>query len=370
VEGSDFLNVPFVDLKAQHSEIRAELNQAIEKTLDNTAFILGEEVKRFEDAFAKYCGSKYATGVNSGTAALQLALLAKDVKQGDEIITVSNTFFATTEAISHCNATPVFVDIEEETYNIDPKKIEEAITPKTKAIVPVHLYGQAADMEPIKEIAEKHSLAVVEDACQAHGAEYRGKRMPVNGTACFSFYPSKNLGAIGEGGAVVSDNEEFIEKVTLLRAHGEKPKNVHSRIGFNFRMDGIQAAALNVKLKYLDKWISERRKKAECYNNALQESPVIKPVEKNYGKHAYHLYVIKAEERDKLRKFLESSGISTGIHYLTPIHLQKAYAFLKVGEGSLPVTENTMQKIVSLPMYPELTEEAINFVAEQIKAFY
>lgn len=364
------MKVPFVNLQAQHNAIREELNQAIKNIIDNTAFILGSEVELFEKEFAQYCNAKNAAGVGNGTEALQLALLAKGIKHGDEVITVGNTFFATAEAISHCNAVPVFVEIEKDSYNMDPAKIEKAITKKTKAIVPVHLYGQPADMKPIMEIAEKHSLALVEDCCQAHGAEYNGKKVPVSGTGCFSFYPAKNLGAIGESGIVVSNDEELVEKVKLLRAHGEKPKNVHSVIGYNYRMEGIQAAALRVKLGHLDKWIECRRKNAKLYNKALDESLVAKPVEKDYARHAYHLYVIQADKRDELRAFFDSVGIGSGIHYTTPIHLQPAYAFLKKGRGNLPVTEKAMQRIVSLPMFPELTREQIEFVAEQIRAFY
>lgn len=364
------MKVPFVNLQAQHNAIREELNQAIKNVIDNTAFILGSEVELFEKEFAQYCGAKNAAGVGNGTEALQLALLAKGIKQGDEVITVGNTFFATAEAISHCNAVPVFVEIEKDSYNMDPSKIEKAITKKTKAIVPVHLYGQPADMKPIMEIAEKHGLALIEDCCQSHGAEYNGKKVPVGGTGCFSFYPAKNLGAIGESGIVVSNDEALVEKVKLLRAHGEKPKNVHSVIGFNYRMEGIQAAALRVKLRHLDNWIERRRKNAKHYNQALSQSNVAVPVEKSYAKHVYHLYVVQAERRDELRAFLDSAGIGTGVHYLTPIYLQQAYAFLKMKNGSLPVTEKAMQRIVSLPMFPELKREEIDFVAGQIGEFF
>ncbi len=361
------MNVPFVDLKTQHNQVREELDQAIKNILDNTSFILGKEVELFEEEFAKYCGAKYAAGVNNGTGALQLALLAKGIKQGDEVITTANTFIATAEAISHCNATPVFVDIEKDTYNIDSSKIEQTITKKTKAIMPVHLYGQSADMKPIMEIAEKYSLEIIEDCAQAHGAEYNGKRVPISGTGCFSFYPAKNLGAIGESGIVVSDDEKIVETVKMLRAHGEKPKNVHTVIGFNYRMEGIQAAALRVKLKHLEKWIEGRRKNAKLYNSILDKNLVTIPIEKEYARHVYHLYVIQTEKRDELRTFLDSAGIATGIHYTTPIHLQQAYSFLKKDSGSLPITEKAMERIISLPMFPELTKEQIDFVAEKIK---
>jgi len=365
------MDVPFVDLKAQHNAIRQELDEAIKNILDNTAFVLGDAVEEFEQDFAGYCDAKHCVGVGNGTQALHLALLAHGIKQGDEVVTVPNSFIATAEAISHAGAKPVFVDINAESYTMDAGKLEQAITENTKAIVPVHLYGQPADMKPIMEIAEKKGITIVEDCCQAHGAEYNGKKVPVSGTGCFSFYPAKNLGAIGEGGALVSDNEEVYEKAKVLRAHGESPKNVHSVIGFNYRMEGIQGAVLGVKLKHLDKWIEARRKNAKEYDRVLDDANVVKrPVEQEYAKHAYHLYEIQAEKRDELREFLEGKGIHTGIHYPTPIHLQPAYSSLGLKEGSFPAAEAAMKRIVSLPIFAELTVEQIAFVVEQLKQFY
>lgn len=362
------MNVPFLDLRRQYLSIKKEINLVIQKVIDDSAFILGNYVGEFEKNFANYCNAKHCIGVNSGTSALRLALMAAGIKQGDEIILPPNTFIATAEAISLVNAKPVFVDIDQESFNIDPKKIEVAITPKTKAIIPVDLYGQPADLDPIIEIAEKNNLKVIEDACQAHGAEYKNKKTgSISEITCFSFYPGKNLGAYGEGGAVVTNNEEFAEKIRMLRDHGQAKKHHHKIIGDNCRLEGIQGAVLNVKLKYLDVWIEKRRKNVEVYNRLLKDAEVLTPKEEGYAKHVYHLYVILTEKRSRLIQHLNDNGVLTSMHYPVPIHLQPAYSHLGLKEGSFKVTENFTKKIVSLPMFAELSEEEIVYVAEKIK---
>ncbi len=363
------MNVPFLDLKAQYNSIKAEIDGAIKEIVDSCAFVLGKSVEDFEKNFAKFCNTKYAVGVNSGTAALHLALLSLGIKQGDEVITTPNTFIATAEAISHCGAKPVFCDIDEDTYNIDPDLIEEKITENTKAIIPVHLYGNPCDMDKINAIAKKHNLFVVEDSCQAHEAEYKGKKTgSLSNIAAFSFYPGKNLGAYGEGGMVVTNNEELASKCRLYRAHGEYPKNTHQVIGYNYRMEGMQGAVLNVKLKYLTQWNEARRKKAEIYSRLLKDI-VITPEIGEDNKSVFHLYVVRHKNRDELREFLQKRDIATGIHYLKPIHLQKAYSHLRYKEGDFPVAEKVMKEILSLPIYPELTNERIEYVCDAIKEF-
>jgi dTDP-4-amino-4,6-dideoxygalactose transaminase len=363
------MKVNFVDLRKMHEPIRKEINEAIEKIIDDSAFVLGKTVESFEENFASYCGAKYAVGVNSGTSALHLALLSSGIGKGDEVITVPNTFFATVEAILHAGAKPVFVDVQEDSFNLDPEKIEEKITEKTKAIIPVHLFGQTADMNPIKEIAEKHSLSVIEDACQAHGAEYNGKKAgSLADLSCFSFYPAKNLGAFGEGGIITGSHEELIEKARILRAHGEKPKNVHSVVGYNYRLEALQAAVLNVKLKKLDEWNSMRRNAAKKYNELLcDEEKIVLPKEMSYAKHVYHLYVVRVKEREKIQEFLRKNEIFTGQHYPTPVHLQPACSFLAYKSGDFPVAEKLAQEIFSLPMHPFLSEKEIEFVAQKLR---
>ena len=363
------MNIPFNNLKLQYESIKNEIDEAIKEVINNSEFILGKHVLEFEKNFAKLCDKKYAIGVNSGTNALILSLMAYDIKQGDEVITVPNTFIATASAIHHTGAKPVFVDINEKTYNIDPAKIEEKITEKTKAIIPVHLYGQPADMEEVKEIADKHNLIVIEDACQAHNSEYKNKKIPVSETGCFSFYPGKNLGAYGEGGMIVTDNEKIAEKTMLLRDHGQREKYVHDIIGFNNRMEGIQGVILNAKLRHLDEWTDKRRNKAKIYNKLLSGIVEI-PFEKNDRKHVYHLYVTKVENRENLMSFLKEKGISTSLHYPIPIHLQNAFSYLNYEKGSFPITENAVNNILSLPIYPELGEEQIKYVCDKIKEFY
>ena len=357
--------VPFVDLKIQYNSIKEEILKEVEEVFSNTEFILGKKVELFEKNFADFCGKKYCVGVNSGTSALHVALLSYGIRQGDEVITVPNTFIATAEAISHSGAKPVFVDVNAETFTMNPEKLEKAVTRKTKAIMPVHLFGQPADMKPIKEIAEKHSLKIIEDCAQSHGAEYLKKVVPFTETGCFSFYPAKNLGAFGEAGTVVTDSIEVFEKAKLFRAHGENPKGTHSVVGHNYRIEAI----LNAKLKYLNSWINARRKNAELFNELLSESSVIAPIEADYAKHCYHLYIVKSNARDKLKQFLETKTIGTGIHYPTPIHLQQAYAFLGLKEKSFPVAENSIKEILSLPMFPELSQQQIEYVCEKINEF-
>lgn len=363
--------IPFVDLKAQYRSIEQEINAAISAVLNRGWFILGEEVKVFEEEFANYCGARFGVGVGSGTEALHLALLACGIKPGDEVITVPNTAMPTISAISFANAVPVFVDIDPDSYNMDVSKIEEKITSKTKVILPVHLFGQAADMDPILDIAERHDLKVVEDACQAHGAEYKGKRVGAIGDAgCLSFYPTKNLGAYGDGGMVVTNDEQIAERVQLFRNYGQKKRYYHSIKGFNSRLDEVQAAILRVKLKKLDAWNKARRERAELYGELLTGNDIITPAEMSYGKHVYQLYVIRSKHRDKLQEFLKSKEVNTLIHYPIPVHLQEAYRDLGVGGGSFPKAERYASEILSLPMYPELTDEQIGIICDLIKRFY
>jgi dTDP-4-amino-4,6-dideoxygalactose transaminase len=336
--------------------------------LDKTAFAGGPFVERFEQSFAAFCGSAHCIAVGSGTEALWLSLLGLGVGQGDEVITVPNTFIATAEAISFCGARPVFVDVKEGTYTMDPGLLEGAITPRTKAVIPVHLFGQTADMDPILEIARAHGLFVIEDACQAHGAEYKGKPAGSMGDAgCFSFYPGKNLGAYGEGGAVVTNRADLEKILRMLRDHGQSRKYHHGRIGWNSRMDGFQGAILSVKLKFLPQWNEARRRNAERYGELLKDSdPVIVPEAAGYAKHVYHIYAIRVPDRDVLIGTLAGKDIHCGIHYPVPVHLQDAYRFLNLGSGSFPVAEKCASEFVSLPMFPELTEEQIRHVATEL----
>ncbi len=364
------MQVPFVDLKAQYQSIKDEILPELEKVCENTSFVLGPFVKNFEENFAKFTNSKYAIALNSGTAADQLAIQAL-IQPGDEVITTANTFIATSEAITAAGGKVVFVDIDEDTYNMDPRKLAAAITPKTKVIVPVHLYGQPADMDPILEIAREHGIYVVEDAAQAHGAEYKEQMAGSLGdAAAFSFYPGKNLGAYGEGGAVTTGSEEIAKFIRMYRDHGSEQKYVHEFEGHNMRMAGFQGAVLDVKLKHLKKWTDARRRHAELYNSLFQNvEGVIPPVTLPYVKHVYHLYVIRVKDRDGLQKFLGEKGVASGYHYKFPLHLQKAYSRLGYKEGDFPVTEKVMTEIISLPMYPELTAEQIEYTVNCVKEF-
>lgn len=363
--------IPTVDLKAQYSTIKAEIDDAIAHVLESGIYILGENVRLFEEEFAGYTGAKYGVSVASGTDAIHLALLACGIQNGDEVITVSNTATPTVLAISYTGARPVFVDIDPDTYNMDISNVERAITDKTRAILPVHLYGQAVDMGPLMELARKYDLKVIEDAAQAHGSEYRGRKVGTFGeVGCFSFYPTKNLGAYGDGGIAVTNNYEIAEKLRLLRNYGQV-RSYHSLIkGYNSRLDELQAAILRVKIKKIDKWNERRRRNAFMYDDMLKGSGVIIPMESKNSRHVYHLYVVRCEKRDELREWLASNGISTNIHYPVPVHMQKAFSDLGMGPGMLPVTEKYAEQILSLPMYPELCGEQIELVSSMIARFY
>jgi len=367
---ADDQKIPFVDLKAQVQGIGADVRAGLDEVLESCAFVLGPKTAAFEEAFAAFCGAEHCVAVNSGTAALHVALLAAGVGPGDEVVTVSHTFIATAEAISQCGASPVFVDIGEAAYTMDPALVEAAVTERTKAILPVHLYGQPFDAEPIAAIASGHGIALIEDACQSHGAEYQGRRCGSLGLAAgFSFYPGKNLGAYGEGGAVTTDDPEIAARCRMLRDHGSPRKYYHDAVGYNYRMSGFQGAVLGVKLPHLDAWTDARRAHAARYNELLADANVVTPVEAPGRKHVYHLYVIRCADRDGLRAALDEAGIASGIHYPLPVHLQKAYADLGYAEGSLPVTERVAAEILSLPMFPELTDEQIDRVAAAVRAF-
>jgi len=365
------MKIPFLDLKAQYKQIEQEVLPMVTDAMANGAFIGGPQVSGFEAEFAEFCNSKFCIGVGSGTDALRFALMALGVGPGDEVITVPNTFIATTEAVSQVGATPVFVDIHPDTCNMDVSRIEEKITEKTKAIIPVHLYGQPVDMDPLLEIARKHGIAVIEDACQAHGALYKNLKAGSLGTVgCFSFYPGKNLGAFGEGGAVVTQDEEIDRNIRMIRDHGQQKKYHHEMEGYNGRLDAIQAGTLRIKLKRLSDWNQARRKIAACYNELLSEVPgVTTPVEADFATSVYHLYVIQVDNRDILQNFLSEKDIATGLHYPLPLHLQKPYACLGCREGSFPITEKVAGRLLSLPMYPELTRKQIEYVAQSIKEF-
>jgi dTDP-4-amino-4,6-dideoxygalactose transaminase len=363
------MQVPLLDLKAVHQPMREELIAIIGEVIDSNAFAGGPFVAGFEQDFAAFCGSPHAIGVGNGTDALWLSLLALGIGPGDEVITSPMTFIATAEAISFCGAKPVFVDIDERTYTLDPHLLERAITPRTKAIIPVHLFGQTADMDPILEIATRHGLAVVEDACQAHGAEYKGRKAGSMGiTGCFSFYPGKNLGALGEAGAVVTGNEELKNKIQMLRDHGQAKKYQHSLIGWNARMDGIQGAVLRLKLRHLSKANEARRAHAQFYNQQFAGvENLITPIEAGYGRHVYHVYTVRTRGRDEILREMASRGIACGIHYPIPLHLQEAYQFLGHQRGSFPVAERCAEEFLSLPMYPELSAEQIGKVERELK---
>jgi dTDP-4-amino-4,6-dideoxygalactose transaminase len=366
------MKIPLVDLQAQHKLIRTELDSAIRSVIDNSQFILGKAVSDFEAAFAKAHNMKHCIAVGSGTDALHLALWANGIGAGDEVITVPYTFIATAEAISLLGATPVFVDIEPKTYTMDVNAIKKAITPKTKAILPVQLYGQAADMNAIMEIAKKHNLLVIEDAAQAHLAKYDGKFVGEFGNAaCFSFYPVKNLGAFGEAGAITTNDDALALKMKQMRDHGQVSKYNHEMIGHNYRMDGIQGAVLGVKLKYLHQWTERRREIASLYRTLLQNvGDIILPYESPNAYHVYHLFVIRTKKRDALQKFLAEHQIFTALHYSRGLHEQKAYSFMNYKRGDFPQTESAADECISLPMFSEMTNEQVEFVAEKVKEFF
>ncbi|MEM3730864.1 MAG: DegT/DnrJ/EryC1/StrS family aminotransferase [Candidatus Bathyarchaeia archaeon] len=360
--------IPFIDLKREYAEIKEEINKSVQSVIEKGIFILGEEVKKFEEEFSNYVGVKHGVGVNSGSDALFLALKALGIKKGDEVITASHTFIATVDAITRNGAIPVFVDINPETYCINPEKIEEKITKKTRAILPIHIYGHPADMNPILEIAQTHNLYVIEDACQAHGAEYKGRKAGSMGdVACFSFYPTKNLGAYGDCGIIVTDNDEIATKLRMLRNYGQRQKYHHDFIGINSRLDEIQAAVLRVKLKHLDEWNDKRRENAKLYNELLANTEIVTPTEKN-AKHVYHIYAIRCKKRESLQQHLLKNEIQTLIHYPIPVHRQKAYSNLS-SNNNLPVTEKICKEILSLPMFPQLTKKEIEHVVTTIIDF-
>ena len=385
--------IPLVDLKAQLEGFSREMEEAIMRVVHNAYFIGGSEVEAFEDAFARFCGTRYCVSVASGTDALRLALQACGIGGGDEVITVPNTFIATTEAISLLGARPLFVDIDRDTYTINSQKVEELLATHTgehtsiKAIMPVHLYGQPAAMEPLLNLAQRYDLKVIEDACQAHGALYYdqgtggreqgvgksgGKRVgSIGDVGCFSFYPGKNLGAYGDGGAVVTNDEKIAERVIMLRDHGRLGKKYEHEIeGCNSRLDALQAAILNVKLKHLEGWNEQRRRNARLYDELLLSVPGIRtPTVAPWGTHVYHLYVVRVKAREVMQQRLYQEGIATGIHYPIPLHLQKAYRYLGYRRGDFPVTEELSEEIISLPMYPELTQDDIVMIVEKIKDF-
>jgi dTDP-4-amino-4,6-dideoxygalactose transaminase len=363
--------VPYLDLRAQIRSLRSEIDAAIAETLDNCSFCLGPGVAEFERDFAQFCQAKYAIGFNSGTSALHIAMLLLNVGPGDEVITTPFTFVATSWAISYVGARPVFVDIEEETFNLDPSRIERAITPRTKVILPVHLYGQPCDLQPMLEICQRHGLKLLEDAAQAHGASYRGRVVGTFGAlSAFSFYPGKNLGACGEGGALVTDNADWADRARTLREHGSKVRYYHDEIGFNYRMEGIQGAVLGVKLKHLTAWTARRRQIAHRYHELLAGLPLQLPREAEYAQSSWHLYVVRHSRRNELKEHLEKHGIGCAIHYPLPLHLQKCYASLGYQAGDFPVAEKAARECLCLPIYPELTDQQTERVASVVKSFF
>lgn len=365
------MKVPFVDFKRQPNKLKKEIEKGVKEILSSGQYILGKKVEEFEENFAEYCGVKYALGVNNGTSALWLALLSLDLKKGDEVITQPNTFVATAEAILFAGANPVLADINPETYNLDVKKLEKAITKKTRVILPVHLFGQPSEMDSIFKLARKHKLHVVEDCAQAHGAEFLGRKVGSFGNiGCFSFYPTKVLGACGEAGIVTTNSKKLYEKMKRLRDHGSAKKYYHSEIGFNLRMSGIQGAVLAAKLKYLNQWIRVRREKAKVYNRLLKDIPIILPKETEDSKHVYYVYVVRVKKRDRLQNFLNKAGIGTMIHYPIPVHLQKGYQFLNYKNGDFPEAEKAAKEILSLPFYPEIKTEEQKYVSRKIREFF
>ena len=375
------MQIPFLDLKIQYKSIKKDIDPAIQNVIDNTAFVLGKAVSDFEQKFADAHQVKHCLGTSSGTDGNHIALWSLGIKPGDEVIIPANTFIATAWGATLCGATPVFVDCHPESYNIDPEKVEAAITDKTKAIVAVHLYGQPADLDPLREIAQKHNIFLVEDAAQAHLAEYKGKKVGGLSDACsFSFYPGKNLGAYGEGGAVTTNDDTLFGYMKKIREHGQSQKYYHATFGHNYRMEGIQGAVLGVKLNYLPDWTEGRRRVAAKYRELLNDfDGIVLPKEMAWAKHVYHLYVIRvkpknqnkrSETRDELQKFLNDNGVSTGLHYPVPLHQQECFKNLGYDKGDFPVTEELAETGLSLPMFPELNDEQIGYVADKIKEFF
>lgn len=363
------MNVPFLDINANNKPLKREINEAIQEVIDHGAFAGGPFVERFEHKFSTYCDCRHTVGVGSGTEALWLALLAGGVGLGDEVITVPSTFMATAEAISFCGAKPVFVDVDERTYTMDPAALKSVITSKTKAIIPVHLFGHPSDMDPILQIAREHGLLVIEDAAQAHGAEYKGRKAGTLGDAgCFSFYPGKNLGAYGEAGAVVTNDSRLQEKIRILRDHGQVRKYHHTMIGWNCRMDGIQGAVLQVKLRHLDRGNQLRRSHAVQYDRALSDvEEIVTPAKAPWVKHSYHIYSVRVQKRSEVMRSLAEKGIGCGIHYPIPVHLQEAYRNLGYHRGAFPIAERCATEFLSLPMFPELTVDQVETVVQGLK---
>ncbi|MFH1719219.1 MAG: DegT/DnrJ/EryC1/StrS family aminotransferase [Planctomycetota bacterium] len=365
------MQVPLLDLKAQYAVIKDEITRAISDVCESQAFALGPAVAQFEKNVADYCGSKHAIGVSSGTDALLVALMALDIKPGDEVITSPFTFFATAGCIVRVGAKPVFVDIDPDSYNIAPARIEEKITEKTRAIMPVHLFGQLAQMEAIERIAGRHNLAVIEDAAQAIGASRRGiKAGNFGDCGCFSFYPTKNLGGFGDGGLVTTNDDRLAEDIRILRDHGQSPRYFYRRIGGNFRLDGIQGAVLDVKLKYLDEWNEKRRQSAGLYDGLFAGSPVATPKIDIDNVSIYHQYTIAVPQRDELQKFLAENQVGSAVFYPKPLHLQDCFSELGYGQGDMPAAEKVCSEVLSLPVYPELSAEQIEFVAATVLKFY
>ena len=361
------MRVPYFDLTAQYAELRDEVLEAFDRVCRQAAFVLGEEVARFEAAFAAYCETRHCVALNSGTSALHLALLAVGVGPGDEVVTTANTFFSTAEAITYTGASPVFVDIDPRTANVDPGCIEAAITARTRAIVPVHLYGRPADWAPIREIAERRRIPLIEDACQAHGARYRGQRVGGLGqVGVFSFYPTKNLGAYGEGGAITTNDDRIAGLARALRHHGEAKRYLHDQVGYNYRMEGLQGAVLGVKLRHLPAWTVKRQEHVRRYRQVLASARVDLPEDDPRNESVYHLMVAYVDDRDRVRAALEERGVGSAVHYPTPVHLQRAYAGLGYIPGSLPHTERACERVLSLPLFPELTTAQVEYAARTL----
>jgi dTDP-4-amino-4,6-dideoxygalactose transaminase len=363
--------IPYLDLKAQIKPLRAELDAAIAKTIDNCSFCLGPDVVQFEKDFAKYCGATHCVAFNSGTSALHVALLLLNIGVGDEVISTPFTFVATSWAISYVGARPVYVDIDDTTFNLDPKLIEKAISPRTKAIMPVHLYGQPFDLDPISEICRHNKLPLVEDSAQAHGAKYKGRTIGTFGEiSCFSFYPGKNLGAFGEGGALVTNNADFAARARSLREHGSTVRYYHDEVGYNYRMEGIQGAVLGIKLKHLNEWTQGRQRVARRYAQLLAATPLQLPQQPGFAESVWHLYVVRHPRRDELKAHLDAHGVGCALHYPLPLHLQKCYANLGYRAGDFPVAEKAARECLSLPIYPELTDAQVDRVAAVVKSFF
>lgn len=364
------MNIPIANIELQDRVIQGKIREEIDKVINNSHFILGENVMKFEEEIAEYIGVNYAIGVASGTDALLLSLVAFGIKGGDEVIVTPYTMFASVSCVSWVGATPVFVDVDSRTFNINPSKIENKITNKTKAIIPVHLFGQSADMDPILKLAEKYNLRIIEDACQAIGTEYKDRKVgSIGDIGCLSFFPTKNLGCYGDGGMVTTNDEKVAEKIGILRVHGAKSKYIHSMFGFNSRLDELQAAILRVKLTKLDEWNETRRNNARLYNKLLNKV-VTMPFKEEYNKHIYHQYTILADDRDRLQEYLKKNGVASAIYYPLPLHLQECYINLGYKKGDLPISESFSPRVLSLPIFPGLSNEEIEYVCGIINEFY